>query len=181
MRHNEPMHGRARLWATVLGVIVASLSFAAPAAAQEEILGAASYTDMSTYSCRTDAITIEPGQNLNRFGLTKTCPHAQKISGPGDVSDFAPGSTVDGFVTRFQPSMVELKEDGSLVTPSVWDLHLHHVVWLNGGPVFASGEEKTNPKMPQGYGFRVGGDETWGLNDMIHNLTAEGGRQVYLT
>ena len=86
-------------------------------------------------------------------------------------------------MTRFKPSMVELKPGGKLVTPSVWDLHLHHVVWLSpgGGPTFAAGEEKTNPKFPQGYGLKVRGDATWGLNYMIHNLTARGGRQVYIT
>ena len=69
--------------------------------------------------------------------------------------------------------MVEIKPSGKLVTPSVWDLHLHHVVWLaHGGPTFASGEEKTIAKMPQGYGFKVGGDANWGLNYMIHNLDA---------
>ena len=61
-------------------------------------------------------------------------------------------------MTRFKPSMVEVHEDGSTTTPAVWDLHLHHVVWLspNGGPTFASGEEKTIATMPQGYGLKVG-------------------------
>ena len=69
------------------------------------------------------------------------------------------------------------------MTPSVWDLHLHHVVWVSpgGGPTFASGEEKTIVKMPQGYGAKVGGDEYWGLNYMIHSLNPRGGRQVYIT
>ena len=69
------------------------------------------------------------------------------------------------------------------MTPSVWDLHLHHVVWLapDGGPTFASGEEKTIAKMPQGYGFKVGGDANWGLNYMIHSLSSSEGRQVYIT
>ena len=138
---------------------------------------------MTTFSCRTNAITIYPGQNTNLFGTTKTCPNAEKISGPGDVSVFAPGSNTEGYVTRFKPSMVEIQPDGSLTTPSVWDLHLHHVVWLapDGGPTFASGEEKTTAKMPQGYGFKVGGDATWGLNYMLHSLNASEGRQVYVT
>ena len=79
--------------------------------------------------------------------------------------------------------MVEVHEDGSLTTPSVWDLHLHHVVWLapGGGPTFASGEEKTIVSLPQGYGLKVGGDANWSLNYMIHSLNASGGRSVYLT
>ena len=154
-----------------------------PSGPKEPILKAATYPDLTTYSCRTDPITIYRGQNMNLFAQTKTCPNAQKVSGPGDASVFAPGSTAQGFVTRFQPSMVEIRPSGKLTTPSVWDLHLHHVVWLspNGGPTFASGEEKTIAKMPQSYGLAVGGDATWGLNYMIHNLNTTSGRQVYLT
>ena len=136
---------------------------------------------MTTYDCHTDPITMYPGQNLNLYGLTKTCPNAERVSGPGDTSPFAPGSSAEGFVTRFKPSMVEVHEDGSVTTPSVWDLHLHHVVWLGPGVGYGTGEEKTEWKLPQGYGFRVGGDQNWGLNYMIHNLTAEGGRQVEIT
>ena len=76
---------------------------------------------MTTYKCRTDAIPIHPGQNSNLVGLTKTCPNAEVVSGPGDTSPFAPGSTAQGYVTRFQPSMVEVHQDGALTTPSVWD------------------------------------------------------------
>ena len=154
-----------------------------PKGPKEPILAAASYPDMSTFTCRTDPITVYSGQNLNLFASTKTCPNAQHVSGPGDASIFNPGSTAEGFVTRFKPSMVEVKPSGKLVTPSVWDLHLHHVVWLKpgGGPTFASGEEKTIPKMPQGYGIEVGGAATWGLNYMIHNLGSSDGRQVYIT
>jgi plastocyanin len=169
---------------TLVGACVLALTFAAPAgAAKEEILGTASYPDMSTFRCHTDAIPIHPGQNLNLFGLTKTCPNAEKVSGPGDPSTFAPGSTAQGYVTRFKPSMVEILENGRLTTPSVWDLHLHHVVWLapNGGPTFASGEEKTEAKLPQGYGYKVGADASWGLNYMIHSLNSSERRQVYIT
>jgi hypothetical protein len=158
----------------------ALLGTAAPASAGEEILGAASYADMTTYSCRTNAITIHPGQNLNNFGQTKTCPNPQVVSGPGGTSVF--NSDADGYITRFKPSMVEIVSGGGLETPSVYDLHLHHVVWLKAfSPTFASGEEKTEVKLPQGYGIRAEGNEDWILNDMIHNLTAESGRQVYIT
>jgi plastocyanin len=167
--------------------MIATALMIGPAAAQakpkEPILKAASYPDMTTYQCRTDAIQIYPGQNMNLFASTKTCPNATKVSGPGDTSVFDPGSTAQGFVTRFQPSMVELHKNGKLTTPSVWDLHLHHVVWIapNGGPTFASGEEKTIAKMPQGYGLPVGGDASWGLNYMIHELNSQADRRVYIT
>jgi plastocyanin len=183
MRASEPTARRRRGgWSLALAAL-ALLASAPPASAGEQILGAASYPGMTTFSCRTDALTIHPGQNTNLFAGTQTCPNAQKVSGPGDAGVFAAGSTAEGFVTRFEPSMVEILPDGQLVTPSVWDLHLHHVVWVatGGGPTFASGEEKTHVKLPQGYGIRADADAGWILNYMIHNLTAEGGRQVYLT
>ena len=152
------MRGRHRL-AAPLAVIGAALALAAPASAQDEILTPASYPDMSTFKCRTDPITIYPGQNLNLFGITQTCPHAEKVSGPGSVTDFAPGRVRRATSPASSPAWSRLHPDGSLTTPSVWDLHLHHVVWLDfqpgGGRTFASGEEKTIPMMPQGYGYRT--------------------------
>ncbi len=148
------------------------------ASAGEEFLGTAEYDDATTYSCHTPALTIHPGQNLNNFGGAQTCPNPAVIDGDGSTSAFSS----PGYITRFEPSMVEVLPGGATITPSVYDLHLHHVVWIKGGkPTFASGEEKTHIKLPQGYGIRVNGNQNWTLNDMIHNLTAEGGRQVYLT
>jgi plastocyanin len=157
---------------------------AAPASAQEEeVLTPASYPNMTTYSCRTDAIEMYPGQNINDFRLTKTCPNAEVVSGPGSTDVFANGGTAEGYITRFKPSMVEVHPDGSTTVPPVWDLHLHHVVWIDSGsgPTFAAGEEKTIAMMPQGYGYRVGGDENWAVNQMLHSLNASEGRQVYIT
>jgi plastocyanin len=175
----------ARRFIVPLAALGAALALAAPAQAQDELLTPASYPDLSTFKCRTDAISLVPGQNLNLFGITQTCPNAEHVSGPASVSDFAQGSGATGYITRFQPSMVEIHDDGSLTTPSVWDLHLHHVVWLDfqpgGGPTFASGEEKTIPMLPQGYGYRTTGDANWGLNYMIHSLNASEGREVYIT
>ncbi len=183
-----------RTTSTMLAAAVAMLAFAASASASaaptdetglsdDKILDTASYTGMSTFSCRTDAIPIHPGQNLNLFTLTRTCPNAQTVSGPGDPSVFQNGSNAQGYITRFKPSMVEVLDNGEVVTPSVWDLHLHHVVWLNPnfGPTFASGEEKTEAKMPQGYGIKSRASANWGLNYMIHALNAEGGREIYIT
>ena len=46
-----------------------------PKGPKEPILQAAvSYPDMTTYSCRTDAITIYPGQNLNLFATDEDLP-----------------------------------------------------------------------------------------------------------
>jgi plastocyanin len=178
----------SRLARFVSGVVLAGVAFAVgphatPAFASEPVLQAASYPGMTTYSCRTDAIPILPGQNRNLFGSTKTCPNAEVVRGPGGTQPFAPGSTAQGFVTRFRPSMVEILPDGRTKTPRVDDLHLHHVVWMRpgGGPTFAAGEEKTIVKLPRGYGLRTGGDANWGLNYMIHNLTATDGRRVFIT
>lgn len=135
---------------SALLVAVGALVFAPPALAADPVLDAAGYPDATTYNCATDPIPIYPGQNLNLYGLTKTCPNAEQVSGPGDTGVFAPGSAAQGYVTRFKPSMVEVHEDGSLTTPSVWDLHLHHVVWLSpNGFGYGTGEEKTEWKMPQ--------------------------------
>jgi plastocyanin len=166
----------------LLAAICALLASATPASAGGGA-PAASYDGMTTYRCKMGPLQLHPGQNLNLLGFTKTCPHAEVVSGPGDTSVFDPGSTAEGYVTRFKPSMVEIKAGGRLVTPSVWDLHLHHVVWLapGGGPTFASGEEKTIARMPQGYGLKVGGDDTWTVNYMIHSLNASQNRRVYMT
>ncbi len=175
---------RGRFLSFALGAAaVTLLAGATPAFADDPVLQPATYPDMTTYTCHTDPIPIYAGQNTNLFGQTKTCPNAQKVSGPGDASIFNAGSSASGYVTRFKPSMVEVHEDGSTTTPAVWDLHLHHVVWLspNGGPTFASGEEKTIATMPQGYGLKVGADAKWGLNYMIHELGSESGRSVEIT
>jgi hypothetical protein len=169
----------------LIAAVAAFAAFPAAAAAQggEEVLTRATYPGMTTYSCRMGPLPIVPGQNLNELATTTTCPGARVVSGPGGTDVFEPGSPAEGYITRFKPSMVEIMPGGRLRTPSVWDLHLHHVVWLKGGagPTFASGEEKTHVKLPDGYGIRAGGDETWRVNHMIHNLTARGDRQVYLT
>jgi plastocyanin len=172
-----------RLLAGLIAAIALLVAAAPASAAKQPKLKPATYPDMTTFQCRTDAIPIHPGQNLNDFTVTKTCPNAVKVSGPGDTSIFSAGSDAQGWVTRFKPSMVEIKADGSTVTPSVWDLHLHHVVWLKDGfgPTFASGEEKTIATMPQGYGIKVGATDDWGLNQMIHSLNASEGRSVYIT
>ena len=171
-----------RVSSALFASVLAVLFLAAPAAAKLPVLKPASYPGMTTFNCRTDAITLQPGQNLNRYELTKACPHAEAVRGPLDESVFEAGSDAQGFLTRFQPSMVEIKRGGKLVTPAVWDLHLHHVVWLPpGGGVLAAGEEKTIAMLPQGYGIGLDATANWGLVHMLHNLTARPGRQVYLT
>ena len=181
MRNNAVVLRRVLGGLLVAGCVL--LCFAAPAgAAKEPVLHAVKYPDTTTFQCRSNPIPIHPGQNINDFGITTPCPNATKVSGPGDVSTFGPGSTAEGYITRFKPSMVEIMPNGRLRTPSVWDLHLHHVVWITSdGPTFASGEEKTIASLPRGYGLEVKASDHWGINQMIHNLNASDGRRVYLT
>jgi plastocyanin len=181
MRNNAIVLRRVLGGLFVAGCVL--LSLAATAGAKQPVLQSMSYPDMTTFQCRSDLIPIHPGQNINDFNVSTPCPNATTVSGPLDAASvFGPGSTADGFVTRFQPSMVEQLPDGSVRTPSVWDLHLHHVVWItDDGPTFASGEEKTIATMPQGYGIEVNASDTWGVNQMIHSLNATEGREVYLT
>ena len=71
---------------------------------------------------------------------------------------------------------------GKLRTPSVWDLHLHHVVWfLPDGNRMASGEEKTDREAAAGLRGEDPGRPGLVLNYMIHSLKATSGRSVYLT
>ena len=105
---------RGRFLSFALGVAaVGLLTSATPAFADDPVLQPATYPDMTTYQCHTDPIPIYAGQNTNLFGQTKTCPNAQKVSGPGDASIFSHGSNANGYVTRFKPSMVEV-HDGRL-------------------------------------------------------------------
>jgi len=143
-----------------------------------------SYPGMTTFKCHTSPINIYPGQNTNDFSVTQTCPNATKVGdGPVDPSVFTANSQTQGYITRFKPSMVEVHDDGSTTVPPVWDLHLHHVVWIppNGGPTFAAGEEKSIPKFPKGYGLQVAGGANWIINQMLHELNSREGRQVEIT
>jgi plastocyanin len=110
-------------------------------------------------SYRFGPVTIQPGQNSIYF----------------DSNDLKP--RVDGYILSFTPNLTRL--DGSV--PPVDQLHLHHGVWLsNGAPLFAVGEEKTNVRMPPGYGWLYRTTDRWVMNHMIHNLTPARER-VYIT
>jgi hypothetical protein len=81
----------------------------------------------------------------------------------------------DGYITRFRPNLVRAL-DGE--APPTDIMHLHHATWLaqrseddnyGSGPLFAAGEEKTILVVPNGYGQRVSGGDTWLLLYMVHN------------
>ena len=105
-------------------------------------------------------VSIQPGQNT--------------IAIDGDK---VPRPKVSGWIVGFRPN---LRRPGGSV-PRVDVIHLHHAVWLiNGRPTFAAGEEKTQVKLPRGFGWRYSPDDQWALNHMIHNLLPNRDK-VYIT
>ena len=79
-------------------------------------------------------VVIKPGQNT--------------ISIDGDG---VPKPKRPGWIVGFRPNLERV--NGKI--PRVDVLHLHHAVWLiNGAPTFAAGEEKTNVRLPKGFGWR---------------------------
>ena len=103
-------------------------------------------------------VSVKPGQNVIRLYNTNLFPQ------------------VPGYITRFDPELVY--PNGKV--PRVDILHLHHAVWLvNGNPQFAVGEEKTIVQLPNGFGWRSQPSDGWGITDMLHDLTASGGK-VYI-
>jgi plastocyanin len=102
-------------------------------------------------------IAISPGQNNIRFDVARERPR------------------VAGFITSFKPNLVYAhgsKCNGSV--PRVDVIHLHHGVWIvNGAPTYAAGEEKTQFKSPEGFGYPYAPTDQWSLSYMIHNLTPQ--------
>jgi hypothetical protein len=109
-------------------------------------------------------ITITPGANF-------------QLIAPG-----IPKPSTDGYVTRMTANLY--RTDGTV--PPVDEIHLHHGVWGsvpqygNFLPFFGVGEEKTEFRLPTGYGLKVRGSDQWFLNYMIHNLTTTP-EHVYIT
>lgn len=77
---------------------------------------------------------------------------------------------IDGHIVRFKPDLIR----ADLSVPPIEELHLHHAVWFAPtefqlDPLFASGEEKTAVRIPDGYGIPVHPYSVWLLNYMLHN------------
>lgn len=83
--------------------------------------------------------------------------------------------SVNGWITRIVPNLVN--EDGSI--PKSSRVMFHHGVWINQSAprgsqlFFATGEEKTEVDLPDGYGLRYRTSDVWVLNHMIHNLVPD--------
>ncbi|MEO8688209.1 MAG: hypothetical protein ABI611_08295 [Solirubrobacteraceae bacterium] len=109
---------------------------------------------------RYGPLTIHPGQNT--------------ISIDGDK---VPRPKRAGWIVGFHPNL----EYTNGKIPGVDVIHLHHAVWLiNGQLTFAAGEEKTNVRLPRGFGWRHEPEDRWVLNHMVHNLLPNQAR-VYVT
>ncbi len=112
----------------------------------------AQYNGMRHLSFCYGPITMKPGQNIIRLNSTNLLPKQP------------------GYITRFDPELVY----GDGTVPRVDIVHLHHGVWVvNGGPQFASGEEKTIVQAPKGFGWRSVPSDNWALNDMLHDLSGQ--------
>jgi len=127
----------------VLTLVGLTLAAAAPAQADDR-------PGVQHLQFRFGPIDIKPGQNTIEL----------------EVNDKRP--KVDGYITSFRPNLVRAKSK----VPPVDVIHLHHAVWLvNFQPTFAAGEEKTEIRVPKGFGWRYRSKDRWMLNHMIHNLT----------
>lgn len=113
-------------------------------------------------------ITLAPGTNIIKIRFN------------------VPKPNITGYIVRFKPNLTY--RDGSIPRTDI--IHLHHGVWLRYGgqatpgypaEIFsATGEEKTIVKTPRPYGYPISPNDTWILNDMIHDLTNKGAK-LYLT
>jgi plastocyanin len=120
---------------------------------------------------RYGPLSVIPGQNLIRLD-----PIIPGMMLPAE----------DGYVVGIKPSLS--MPDGSI--PPVTQVHLHHGNLLNASHrdivnpslperTFASGEEKTYAKIPDGYGYPYKTSDTYLGIDMVHNLTTAA-ETVYL-
>ena len=148
---------------TIAGLLFASLLLLAPPAeattsATRHLAGG---VERTTYM--VGPIDVTSGQNRIAY---------KPITGSEKPSE-------SGWITRIKPNLV--RADGSIPLSS--KVMFHHGVWLNLSRTdatadiperfYATGEEKTNLELPDGYGYRYEKSDVWILNHMIHNLTPE--------
>ncbi len=171
-----------RLAVPAVPVAALALLLAAPAGARAPVPAAAAAASSIQQSYAPPRLPKLPaGQQRKKFRYGPITVHAgTNFIDVGTKP--APKPKVDGFVTRIQPNMTF--RNGRVPRTDI--MHLHHAVWLNLGQragglfgsgsaatFFASGEEKTIFQMPKGTGYAVRGSDTWILNYMIHNYTAQ--------
>jgi len=169
-------------WLAVFGLVFAALlagpssasagvdTECPPVADKPDAAAHVDYDDVEHLTYCYGPITIAPGQNTIKL-RNAVDPNGQEL-----------WPQEPGYITRFDPDLI--LADGSV--PRVDVTHLHHGVWLvdrgpgSGAPQFAAGEEKTIMQLPEGFGWPTHQDDTWILNDMLHDLIAQPA-QVYVT
>jgi hypothetical protein len=117
---------------------------------------------------RTEALPNGVQRTTYRYGPVNVTSGQNRIA--FRVLSGSSRPAVDGWITRIKPDLVY--EDGSV--PDSSKVMFHHGVWINQSTneqFYATGEEKTILKLPQGFGYKYDPDDIWVLNDMIHNLT----------
>lgn len=165
---------RLFLPALALGALAVSAPARAETARQARFDAAASAFRASPTQIPVAPATMPPGAKAltYRFGPMTIRPGQNLI----DVAVQNERPQENGWIVGFRPGLVYA---GSGRSPSVDIVHLHHAVWLVGQgvgnlqPTFAAGEEKTYFDAPPGFGWRYTTDQTWVVNPMIHNLTAQ--------
>ena len=149
------MRGRAFAGSLAVAAALLFAASSAHAALDQRITLPDGVTQRLTYKIPLDPVTS--GQNKIRY---------KPIAGSGRPA-------VNGWITGIVPNLV-YTDDGTI--PSSSKVMFHHGVWTNESNTekfFASGEEKTQLDLPDGYGYRYLTSEGWGLIEMIHNLTPE--------
>lgn len=122
-------------------------------------------TETHTYYC--GPITVTGGANKIRYPVMR--------------SNEKPSE--NGWITSIEPDLVAVDEEtGQLYVPTSDKVMFHHGVWINFNRddatagrqrFYATGEEKTALRLPEGYGYRYLASDNWVLNHMIHNLVPE--------
>jgi len=120
-------------------------------------------SETHTYYC--GPITVTGGQNRILFPQMKSHEKPDR----------------NGWITSLEPDLVAVDDkSGELYVPTSDKVMFHHGVWINNGKrdatsgggerFYATGEEKTQLRLPEGYGYFYRWNESWVLNHMIHNL-----------
>ena len=152
-----------------LGVAVAGLvALPAVASAGEEILAKASYDDTTTYSVPHERAPDQPGpepQPLRR-NHRRARTRSRSATAPASASAF--GSSDAGLHHPLQAEHGRDRRRGrSSRRASTTFISTTSSGSRSGSPTFASGEEKTEVKLPQGYGIRTAANAD--LDPQLHD------------
>ncbi|HTU14275.1 MAG TPA: hypothetical protein VMF31_03695 [Solirubrobacterales bacterium] len=175
------------LWAheaVGFGVFVRRFAVVGVAVACVMLLWASS---ASALAHKTATKTLPNGveRTTYRVGPFDVTPGQNRIGNRPLIGLEKPGE--DGWIVGMAPNLVD--EAGNV--PPSSDVMFHHGVFLNMSQpdvtsdlpwdrFFGAGEEKTDLRLPPGYGYRHESKDIWILNHMIHNLTSRP-MKLYIT